>query len=151
MYLTGLFDLICREEWKWIRNLDNNEVTGPPTAAQTRFHKDLMAACNQLLENLGINEDEAISHRLYDLEVVELSEDVSYILLLPPIEGVCSIPGHSEEMTEQPHYQTLPVQVFEMSECPYYRHYQSRNIPQNISCKLKNTYTDFSLNPLSRF
>lgn len=77
-----------------------------------------MAASEHLLESLGITEDEAISHRLYDLEVIELSNEVSFILLLPPIEGVCSIPGHSEEIMEQPGYLTLPVQVFEMSKCP---------------------------------
>ena len=110
------FFLCHREEWEWIRNLDNNDVTGPPSAAQANFHKQLMAACEHLLESIGINEDEAISHRLYDLEVIELSEDVSFILLLPAIEGVCSIPGHSEEIMEQPGFITLPVQVFEMSK-----------------------------------
>ena len=64
----------------------------------------------------GLDEDEAVSHRIYDLEVIELSEDVSFILLLPPSEGVCSVPGHREEITQNPNYIMLPVQVFEMSK-----------------------------------
>ena len=44
---------------------------------------------------IGISEDEAVSHRLYDLEVIELSDDVSMLLVLPPIESVCSIPRPS--------------------------------------------------------
>ena len=66
----------------------------------------------------GISEDEAVSHRLYDVEVVELSEDVSIILLLPPVECVCSVPGHQEAEVSPNTLQclSLPVQVFEMSK-----------------------------------
>ena len=56
------------------------------------------------------------SHRLYDLEVIELNEDVSCILVLPPVESVCTVPGHHEEITQQPTSTLLPVQIFEMSE-----------------------------------
>ena len=64
----------------------------------------------------GLTEDVGVSHRLYDLEVIELSEDVSFLLLLPPIESVCSVPGHNEDITDQPDCLMLPVQVFEMSK-----------------------------------
>ncbi len=107
---------VCREEWQWLRSLSINDVRAPPTPTQTIFQRDLKIATNTLLENLGISEDEAVSHRMYDLEVIELNEDVSFILLLPPIESVCSIPGHSEEITEKPMYLTKPVQAFEMSK-----------------------------------
>ena len=63
----------------------------------------------------GVSEDAAVTHRVYDMEVIELSEEVSFLLLLPPVENVCSVPGHTEEITENPNYLTLPVQVFEMS------------------------------------
>ena len=64
----------------------------------------------------GISEDEAVSHRLFDLEVIELSEDVSMLLVLPPIENVCSIPGHQDQGKQPEKHIHLPVQVFEMSE-----------------------------------
>ena len=44
---------------------------------------------------------------------------MSFLLLLPPVEAVCSIPGHTEEITEKPGYMMLPVQVFEMGELSY--------------------------------
>lgn len=80
-----------------------------------------MAHCS----SAGISEDEAVSHRLYDMEVIELSEDVSFILLMPPVEGVCSVPGHQEDDAAQNALQciSLPVQVFEMSECPSVAHF----------------------------
>ena len=64
----------------------------------------------------GISEDQAVSHRFYDIEVIEMSSDVSFLLLLPPAENVCSVPGHHEEITQLPNYTMLPVQVFEMSK-----------------------------------
>ena len=64
----------------------------------------------------GVAADDATNHRLYDLEVIELNEDVSCILMLPPVESVCTIPGHHEEITQQPTSTLLPVQIFEMSE-----------------------------------
>lgn len=60
----------------------------------------------------GIGEDEAVSHRLYDLEVIEFSADVSFILVLPHAHNVCAVPGHTEETN--PGCIVLPVQVFEM-------------------------------------
>ncbi len=106
-----------REEWEWIRRLSTNEVTSPPTSAQSAFQNSLVGACRKLLENLGLSEDDAVTHRVFDIEVIELSEDVSFLLLLPPVENVCSVPGHTEEITENPSYLTLPVQVFEKSKC----------------------------------
>jgi hypothetical protein len=64
----------------------------------------------------GITEDQAVSHRLYDLEVIEMSNDVAFLLVLPPVESVCSVPGHHEEITQLPNYTMLPVQMFEMSK-----------------------------------
>lgn len=65
---------------------------------------------------VGVAADDAASHRLHDLEVIELNEDVSCILILPPVESVCTIPGHHEEITQQPTSTLLPVQIFEMSK-----------------------------------
>ena len=55
-----------------------------------------------------------MSHRLYDLEVIELSADVSFILVVPNAQNVCAVPGHSEEIDSG--CTMLPVQVFEMSK-----------------------------------
>ena len=64
-----------------------------------------------------LDEDEAVSHRIYDLEVIELSPEISFLILVPPAEGVCSVPGHSDKLDNKPELLSLPVQVFEMSKC----------------------------------
>ncbi|ELU07569.1 hypothetical protein CAPTEDRAFT_200192, partial [Capitella teleta] len=114
---------ISKEEWQWFRNLTLNEMRCPPTPAQSDFQSLLTSACSNLLEHLGISEDEGVSHRLYDVEVIELSEDVSFLLLLPPVEGVCSVPGHQEDTPAQRALQclSLPVQVFEMIHMSTYQ------------------------------
>ena len=66
---------------------------------------------------LGVTEDEAVSHRIYDLEIAEMSEDATFILLMPPVERVCSVPGCTEAARRNASPCTyLPIQVFEMSE-----------------------------------
>ena len=87
-----------------------------------------------------MSEDAAVTHRVYDMEVIELSEEVSFLLLLPPVENVCSVPGHTEEITENPNYLTLPVQVFEMSKLIYVcgwvnLHFQISYV-WRVTCKL---------------
>lgn len=63
-----------------------------------------------------ISENFAASHRIYDVEVIEFSNDVAFILILPPVEEVCLVPGQNDTMTEKKDLTLLPVQVFEMSK-----------------------------------
>ena len=65
---------------------------------------------------LGLSAESAVSHRLYDLEVIDVSDDVTFLLLLPPADSVCSVPGNRQQLTNKPGYITLPIKVFEMSE-----------------------------------
>ena len=75
----------------------------------------------------GISESFASCHRLYDVEVIELSQHVSFLLILPPVEDVCIIPGQSDEMFEREDLTLLPVQVFEMIHmCTYQSKFISR-------------------------
>ncbi|XP_014667903.1 PREDICTED: ankyrin repeat and fibronectin type-III domain-containing protein 1-like [Priapulus caudatus] len=111
---------VSRVEWEWLQNLDANQVKGPPTAVQQRFQELIKDATVQLLEELGVTEDQAVSHRLYDVEVVELSHDVTFLLLLPPMEEVCSVPGQSDHLAHREGFLSLPVQIFEMIHmCTY--------------------------------
>jgi len=68
----------------------------------------------QCLTIEGISKDELASHRLYDIEVIEMSGDVSFILIVPNLNNVCAVPGHAEETNSD--CIMLPLQVFEMSE-----------------------------------
>ena len=54
------------------------------------------------------------SIRIYEDEVIELSADVSVILLLPPPESVCAVAGQNEALFHRPEFLSVPVQVFEM-------------------------------------
>lgn len=56
-------------------------------------------------------------HRFYDLEVLDLSKDVSFILLLPPRDLVCSVNSQSSntagKITDYPlHFITQIVQTY---------------------------------------
>ena len=59
-------------------------------------------------------EDEVMAHRVYDMEVIELSDEVSFLLLLPPVESVCIVPGETKEVKKG--HLFLPGQIFEMSK-----------------------------------
>lgn len=65
---------------------------------------------------LDVSPNMAGSHRLYDLEVMEFSNDVTFLLVLPPVEDVCIVPGQHNLLSEKKDFMLLPVQVFEMSK-----------------------------------
>lgn len=65
--------------------------------------------------------------RLYDVEVVELAEGVSFLLVLPPVESVCLVPGQRDELTSRADCLALPVQIFEVVHMgTYQRHLIAR-------------------------
>jgi len=60
----------------------------------------------------GLEESEAMDHRLYHLEVLSFGPDVSMIVVLPPPDQICTGPGQKDE-TPFSHI-SLPIYVFEM-------------------------------------
>jgi hypothetical protein len=54
---------------------------------------------------------ELIILRLYDAEVVEVSNDVSLLIVVPPPESACSAPGQGEILLQRSDLIPLPVQV----------------------------------------
>lgn len=61
-------------------------------------------------------------HRLYDVETVEVSNDVSLLMIVPPVDSACSAPGQRDTLLQRPDLLPLPVQVFEMVHLGTYRH-----------------------------
>uniref|UniRef100_A0A3Q3FDG0 Uncharacterized protein n=1 Tax=Labrus bergylta TaxID=56723 RepID=A0A3Q3FDG0_9LABR len=58
--------------------------------------------------------------RLYSQEVVELGHGVSFLLLLPAADNVCSAPGQSNPYTPLSGFLHLPLQMFELVHfCTY--------------------------------
>ncbi|KAK7866537.1 hypothetical protein R5R35_002869 [Gryllus longicercus] len=52
--------------------------------------------------------------RLYDVEVVDLSPEVSFLIIVPPTESACTVPAQRDLLLQRGDLAALPVQVFEM-------------------------------------
>lgn len=63
---------------------------------------------------MDITNDDALTHRLYDYEVVDINDDVSFIIICPPAEFSCAVPGQREILLQRGDLLSLPIQVFEM-------------------------------------
>lgn len=110
--------MLFREEWEWLRTLDTNQAGDiKPTPLQLAFQWSLVSAARILLEDLDVDPDHVPSHRLYRLQVVQVHSDVSFILVVPKVEDVCSAPtqSHTISATEEKRgCLSLSVPVFEM-------------------------------------
>lgn len=68
---------------------------------------------------------QAKDFRLYSQEVLDFGGQVSFLLLLPPSDDVCTAPGQNNPYTPQSGFLTLPLQIFELGEksgdphCPH--------------------------------
>lgn len=112
---------VSLEEWKWLNILKSNDKSETPTEVQLKFQRSLSSAARSLLQQLDIPVSQMDSHRIYDVEVIELSPDVSFILILPPVESVCSVAGQTDELTSRTDCIPLPVQIFEMIHMTTYQ------------------------------
>jgi len=61
----------------------------------------------------SLNDDE--NNRIYHLELIELSNQVSFILLIPAAENVCPVTSHEKSniLGNNKEYMLLPLQIFE--------------------------------------
>lgn len=106
---------VSREEWQWLQTLDSlKEGTQEPSKTAHEFQVLVAKAAETLMEKVGVNKEASKLHRIYDREVVELDENVSFIIVFPPPEEVCSAPGQVDSLTHQKDYISLSVQTFEM-------------------------------------
>ncbi|XP_069124546.1 ankyrin repeat and fibronectin type-III domain-containing protein 1-like isoform X1 [Argopecten irradians] len=104
---------ISKEEWEWLQDVSAGRSTSSSTTAQLNFQRELVNGSEKLFDMLDIPENLAKIHRVYDLEVVEVSSDVTFLLLLPPIENVCIVPGQADDLASKRDFMLLPVKVFE--------------------------------------
>uniref|UniRef100_F1KYE3 Ankyrin repeat and fibronectin type-III domain-containing protein 1 n=1 Tax=Ascaris suum TaxID=6253 RepID=F1KYE3_ASCSU len=114
---------VSREEWEWLRLLTIN-ASNKPLPAQRDFYNAIVSAASLLVRDLDIDSDLMPLQRLYRLQVFELNFGVSFILLLPRIEDVCSAPSYSwtevESNDSKRGCSSLPMPVFEMIHlCTY--------------------------------
>ncbi|XP_016327393.1 ankyrin repeat and fibronectin type-III domain-containing protein 1-like [Sinocyclocheilus anshuiensis] len=109
---------VSREEWQWLQSLssleDSAKVCDDVQSAPHRLLLDLRTAAKDLLTYINIPNRQAQDFRVYVKEVVELGGGVSFLLLLPPCEEVCSPPGQNHLCSPRSGFFTLPLQIFEL-------------------------------------
>ncbi|KFP83796.1 Ankyrin repeat and fibronectin type-III domain-containing protein 1, partial [Acanthisitta chloris] len=111
---------ISREEWEWLQKMVNVEepVPAEPEAdtSQNSLFQELQVAIKELMTLVNIPLQEAKDFRLYSQEVLDFGDQVSFLLLLPPSDDVCTAPGQNNPYTPRSGFLTLPLQIFELGE-----------------------------------
>ncbi|XP_031618328.1 uncharacterized protein LOC116337694 isoform X3 [Contarinia nasturtii] len=132
---------ISAEEWKFLKrtklNGGGDTVTDDkPTGGQELFIDALTHAAKRLFKYMDIPLEDAMTHRLYEFEVIELSADVSFLIVCPPAESSCAVPGQREILLQRGDLLSLPIQAFEMV---HLKTYQSGIIQKysRLSCILE--------------
>ncbi|XP_044576765.1 uncharacterized protein LOC123259979 isoform X3 [Cotesia glomerata] len=93
-----------------------------PTVDQGKlFIETVAVAVNQLFSYMGIDFQDFETHRLYDAEIIELTDDVSFLIVVPPVENVCLVPGTRDIFLQRGDLLTLPIQIFEMVQLNAYQ------------------------------
>ncbi|NWZ41316.1 ANKF1 protein, partial [Brachypodius atriceps] len=111
---------ISREEWEWLQKMASVEEPVPtePEAdrSQNPLFQELQVAIKELMTLMNIPLQEAKDFRLYSQEVLDFGDQVSFLLLLPPSDDVCTAPGQNNPYTPRSGFLTLPLQIFELGE-----------------------------------
>lgn len=100
------------------------------------FLDQIASASRRLFKDMEIPTECIINHRIYDLEVIELNTDVSFIMICPPAEQACSVPGQKEILLQKGDLLSLPIQAFEMIHLQTY-HTNILNKYSKLSCVLE--------------
>ncbi|KAK5905440.1 hypothetical protein CgunFtcFv8_001405 [Champsocephalus gunnari] len=116
---------VSREEWEWMQALATTGERGEEAEHQLESHApllyyELQTSIKALLKHLNLPLHQSRLLRLYSQEVVELGHGVSFLLLLPAADDVCSAPGQSNAYTPLSGFLHLPLQMFELVHfCTY--------------------------------
>nr|XP_026498998.1 uncharacterized protein LOC113402867 [Vanessa tameamea] len=141
---------VSAEEWEYLKShsgktadetqsinnlvsIGNNEQ---PSESQEMFIEQIATAARRLFRDMEIPDENVSTHRIYDLEVIELNHDVSFIMICPPAEQACSVPGQKEILLQKGDLLSLPIQAFEMIHLQTY-HNNILNKYSKLSCVLE--------------
>nr|XP_036214471.1 uncharacterized protein LOC106616046 isoform X4 [Bactrocera oleae] len=94
--------------------LEFNTNSEETTEGQRLFLYDLTNAAHKLFTYMNIKPEDAKTHRLYDIEVIEHSKDISFLVICPAVELACAVPGQSELLLQRDDLASLSIQAFEM-------------------------------------
>ncbi|XP_040160855.1 uncharacterized protein LOC120898713 isoform X2 [Anopheles arabiensis] len=118
---------VSAEEWELIKQhkpstiLEFRPKHQGPSEVQLHFLEMLTKAVHNLFQYMDIPVDVAIAHRLYDVEVIELNADVSFLIICPPAESSCAVPGQKESLLQRGDLFSMPIQAFEMIHLKTYQ------------------------------
>ncbi|XP_022524757.2 ankyrin repeat and fibronectin type-III domain-containing protein 1 [Astyanax mexicanus] len=115
---------VSRDEWEWLQTLSGpEEVERVDQAADCHaplLFSELQTAIKSLLRQINLPLHQAKHFRLYTQEVLELGHNVSFLLLLPASDDVCTAPGQANPYTPHSGFLNLPLQMFELVHfCAY--------------------------------
>ncbi|KAJ1097712.1 hypothetical protein NDU88_002829 [Pleurodeles waltl] len=109
---------VSREEWEWLQTLARTEEPSLAErlsgSCQNLMIQELSGAVKELMNLVNIPLQEAKDFRLYSQEVLDFGGQVSFLLLLPPSDDVCTAPGQNNPHTPRSGFLTLPLQIFEI-------------------------------------
>ncbi|XP_078519138.1 ankyrin repeat and fibronectin type-III domain-containing protein 1-like isoform X1 [Lissotriton helveticus] len=109
---------VSREEWEWLQTLAHTEEPSLAErlsgSCQNVMIQELSGAVKELMNLVNIPLEEAKDFRLYSQEVLDFGGQVSFLLLLPPSDDVCTAPGQNNPYTPRSGFLTLPLQIFEL-------------------------------------
>ncbi|KAK7919712.1 hypothetical protein WMY93_010996 [Mugilogobius chulae] len=109
---------VSREEWQWLQALtsldETIEMDQDVQSAPHRLLQDLRSAIKDLMAHINVPGNQMQDFRIYSQEVVEFGEKVSFLLLLPPSDEVCTAPGQNNPYSPRSGFLTLPLQIFEL-------------------------------------
>ncbi|KAK9717686.1 Ras association (RalGDS/AF-6) domain [Popillia japonica] len=105
---------VSAEEWEYLKRQHLPDIVDTATEQQRTFLELVTSAAKRLFNYMDIPMENAITHRLYDTEVIDLTDEVSFIVVCPCAEFSCSVPGQREILLQRGDLLSLPIQVFEM-------------------------------------
>eukprot|EP00064_Thunnus_orientalis_P007862 superscaffoldBa00000897_g7884 len=109
---------VSREEWQWLQALssleESLEMDHDVQSAPHCLLQDLRSAIKDLMAHINVPGNQVQDFRIYSQEVVEFGEKVSFLLLLPPSDEVCTAPGQNNPYSPRSGFLTLPLQIFEL-------------------------------------
>ncbi|XP_071636482.1 ankyrin repeat and fibronectin type-III domain-containing protein 1 isoform X4 [Temnothorax longispinosus] len=107
---------ICTSETSVKESEEKENVTNEAqgTEQQKLFVDQIAATARRLFNYMEISPEDSLVHRLYDAEVIELTHDVSFLIVVPPAETACCVPGTREILLQRGDLLSLPIPVFEM-------------------------------------
>lgn len=117
---------ISAEEWNIIKSKGSSSVKIPLcfehlggkklTDAQQIFLESLKLSIVRMFKYFNVPSEAAFLHRLYDVEVIELTHEISFLIICPSAENAipCAVPGQTDLTLKRSDLMCLPLIVHEM-------------------------------------